>query len=182
MKFAIYIYEGDFESPEFRENLMREAVGSYCSTHGIGCTEMNIVRTEKGKPYIFGTESKVYCNVSHSGSMWICMVGEAECGIDLQLVKDCKYEQISRRYFSKEEQEYISKYGISGFFRLWVRREAFGKFTGDGFYGEKPPLVDEKGRLCDRMDDGWLKDLPIADDIICTYCTGGEDDDIEFFI
>lgn len=182
MKFGIYIYEGDFSSPEFRENLITEAVASYCTAHSIGCDDMSIVRSEKGKPYICGAERDVYCNVSHSGNMWICIVGEAECGIDLQLVKDCKYEQISRRYFSKAEQDYIAKYGISGFFRLWVRREAFGKYTGEGFYGEKPPLVDENGRLCDRMADGWLKDLPIADDIICTYCTGGEDDDIEFFI
>ena len=84
-----------------------------------------------------------------------------------------------RRYFTQDEQNYIREYGISGFFRLWVRREAFGKYTGDGFYGEKPAFVDAEGRLIDSVWDGFLKDLPIADDIICTYCTGGEDDDIE---
>lgn len=182
MKFGIYIYEGDFDTAEFRENLMREAIASYCTARGIDCSDMSIERSEKGKPYIAGTEQAVYCNVSHSANMWICIVGEGECGIDLQLVKDCKYEQISRRYFTNDEQKYISKYGIAGFFRLWVRREAFGKYTGEGFYGAKPPLVDENGILCDRMEDAWLKDVPIADDIICTYCTGGEDDDIEFFI
>ena len=94
---------------------------------------------------------------------------------------DCKFEQISRRYFSPDEQEYIRTYGMSGFFRLWVRREAFGKFTGEGFYGQKPAFVDADGRLIDWVEEGFLKDLPIADDIICTYCTGREEDDIEFF-
>ena len=161
--------------------MITDAVGAYCQKHGIACEEIQIIRAEKGKPYICGTEKDVYCNVSHSGNMWICIVGEAECGIDLQLVKDCKYEQLSRRYFTPEEQGYIRNFGINGFFRLWVRREAFGKYTGEGFYGEKPPFVDADGRLIDTVCDGFLKDLPIADDIICTYCTGGEDDDIEFF-
>ena len=181
MKYGIYIYEGDLSSPELRENLITDAVGAYCQKHGIACEEIQIIRAEKGKPYICGTEKDVYCNVSHSGNMWICIVGEAECGIDLQLVKDCKYKQLSRRYFTPEEQGYIRNFGINGFFRLWVRREAFGKYTGEGFYGEKPPFVDADGRLIDTVCDGFLKDLPIADDIICTYCTGGEDDDIEFF-
>ena len=179
MKYGIYIYEGELDSPEFRERLILDAVSAYCASHEIGCAGMKLVRTEKGKPYIYGTEKDVYCNVSHSEKMWICIVGEAECGIDLQVVKDCKYEQISRRYFTPDEQNYIRKYGISGFFRLWVRREAFGKYIGDGFYGEKPAFVDAEGRLMDSVWDGFLKDLPIADDIICAYCTGGEEDDIE---
>ena len=70
---------------------------------------------------------------------------------------------------------------MSGFFRLWVRREAFGKFTGEGFYGQKPAFVDADGRLIDWVEEGFLKDLTIANDIICTYCTGREEDDIEFF-
>ena len=42
-------------------------------------------------------------------------------------------------------------------------------------------FVDADGRLIDWVEEGFLKDLPIADDIICTYCTGREEDDIEFF-
>ena len=112
--------------------------------------------------------------------MWMCIVGAAECGIDIQAVKDCKYEQLSRRHFTKDEQRYIDNYGIGGFFRLWVRREAFGKYTGEGFYGKKPALVDEEGWLIDEVGDGFLKDVPIADDIVCAFCTGGEDDEIVF--
>ena len=179
MKYGMYIYEGDFASTEFREGLILEAVGAYCAAHDIGCEDMKIVRSQKGKPYIIDTERDVYCNVSHTGNMWVCIVGEAECGVDIQLVKDCKYEQLSRRYFTKDEQRYIDNYGLSGFFRLWVRREAFGKYTGDGFYGEKPALVDSEGWLIDSVGDGFLKDVPIAEDIICAYCTGGEEDDIE---
>ena len=181
MKYSIYIYEGDLSTPDLRENLMTDAVISYCDSHDIGYDAITVSRAEKGKPYIFGTEDPVYCNVSHTGNMWIAIVGPGECGIDLQQVTNCKYEQIARRYFSPQEQDYIRNYGMTGFFRLWVRREAFGKFTGEGFYGAKPPLVDAEGRLIDLVEDGFLKDLPIADDIICTYCTGKEEDDIEFF-
>ena len=181
MNYSIYIYEGDLSSSDLRENLMTDAVIAYCGTHDIGYADVTVERAEKGKPYIYGTEEPVYCNVSHSDNLWIAIVGPGECGIDLQRVTDCKYEQIARRYFSPDEQEYIRTYGMSGFFRLWVRREAFGKFTGEGFYGKKPPFVDASGRLIDWVEEGFLKDLPIADDIICTYCTGREEDDIEFF-
>lgn len=181
MKYSIYIYEGDLSSPELRENLMTDAVIAYCGTHDVSWEKITVERAEKGKPYIYGTKEPVYCNVSHSGNLWIAIVGPEECGIDLQRVTDCKYEQIARRYFSADEQAYIRDYGMNGFFRLWVRREAFGKFTGEGFYGQKPAFVSPEGRLIDWVEEGFLKDLPIADDIICTYCTRREEDDIEFF-
>ncbi len=180
MKFEVYIYEGDLTSEKLRESLTMDAVGSYCAKRGINCQDMSIVRTEKGKPYVCGASEDVYFNVSHTGNMWMCIVGAAECGIDIQAVKDCKYEQLSRRHFTKDEQRYIDNYGIGGFFRLWVRREAFGKYTGEGFYGKKPALVDEEGWLIDEVGDGFLKDVPIADDIVCAFCTGGEDDEIVF--
>ena len=56
MKYGIYIYEGDLSSPELRENLITDAVGAYCQKHGITCEEIRIIRAEKGKPYICGTE------------------------------------------------------------------------------------------------------------------------------
>ena len=148
MKYSIYIYEGDLSSSDLRENLMTDAVIAYCGTHDIGYADVTVERAEKGKPYIYGTEEPVYCNVSHSDNLWIAIVGPGECGIDLQRVTDCKYEQIARRYFSPDEQEYIRTYGMSGFFRLWVRREAFGKFTGEGFYGTEAGL-----RGCGRQTD-----------------------------
>ena len=78
MKYGIYIYEGNMDSPEFRERLILDAACAYCMSHEIDCSGMELVRTEKGKPYIYGTGRDVYCNVSHSENMWICIVGEAE--------------------------------------------------------------------------------------------------------
>lgn len=95
MKYSIYIYEGDLSSSDLRENLMTDAVIAYCGTHDIGYADVTVERAEKGKPYIYGTEEPVYCNVSHSDNLWIAIVGPGECGIDLQRVTDCKYEQIA---------------------------------------------------------------------------------------
>ena len=181
MKYSMYLYEGDLSSDEFRENLLKEAVENYCRNHRIEWDEIVIHRAEKGKPYILGTHRDVYCNVSHTENMWICMVGEAECGIDLQKVKECRYEQLAKRYFTPEDQAYVQENGIQGFFKLWVRREAFCKYTGEGFFGRIPPLTDGEGSLNTMIADGFLQDIPIADDLLCTFCTGGEDDEIEFF-
>ena len=33
MKYSMYLYEGDLSSDEFRENLLKEAVETYCRNH-----------------------------------------------------------------------------------------------------------------------------------------------------
>ena len=90
---------------------MTDAVIAYCGTHDIGYAGITVERAEKANLTSYGTAEPVYCNVSHSGNLWIAIVGPGECGIDLQRVTDCKFEQISRRYFSPDERSRISHSG-----------------------------------------------------------------------
>lgn len=181
MKYNVYFYEGDLKNEDLRRALTLEAVSSYCLSRGIDFDAENAVisKSEKGKPFIAGLP--VYYNVSHTGSMWMCIAGPAECGIDIQLAKECDYEKIAARHFSSQEQDYVRLWGIDGFFRIWTRREAYGKFTGEGFYGSMPDFVDKDGNLADYTGGAYLREINIADDIFCVYCTGGKDDEIEFF-
>jgi len=181
MKYGIYFFEGDLKNEELRRALTLEAVSSYCCGNGIDFDGDSavILKGEKGKPYIEGTP--VHFNVSHTGNMWMCIVGPAPCGIDIQLEKDCEYERIAARHFSADEQEYVRLWGLGGFYSIWTRREAYGKYTGEGFYGKMPPFVDSGCNLLECTGGAYLREIYIADDIFCVFCTGGKDDEIEFF-
>lgn len=181
MTYSVYFYEGDLKNENLRRALVLEAVAAYCESRALGFDAQQAVflRGEKGKPYIEGLP--VHFNVSHTGTMWMCIVGPEECGLDLQQQKECDFEKIAARHFSPEEQEYVALHGISGFFRIWTRREAYGKYTGQGFYGTMPPFVDGEGGLAGYTGGAYLIEIPIADDIFCVYCTGGKEDEIEFF-
>ena len=189
MTFNVYIYEGTTSSEELSHELAKDAVRNYCTQKGIVFDDrMNRWNeTEKGKPFFEGLP--VHFNVSHSGMLWVCMVGDAPCGIDIQVGQEMnvrKYDRIMRRYFTPNEQDFCDRYGTEGFFRIWAHREAFGKYTGEGFYGSMPDFVDDDIRLNIGVrvpgteETVYVKDEPIGPDIYLAYCTAGEDDGIVF--
>ncbi len=189
MIYNVYIYEGTTSSEELSHELAKDAVMHFCAENDINFDE-NLNRWsegEKGKPFFTGLP--VHFNVSHSGLLWVCMVGLAPCGIDIQVGQEMsirKYDKIILRYFTPNEQDFCEKYGTEGFFRVWAHREAFGKYTGEGFYGKMPDFVGDDGFLNIEVtvpEDGskvYVKDEPIGPDIYLAYCTAGEDDEIKF--
>lgn len=189
MIFNVYIYEGMTSSDELSHSLATDAVKSYCEEKGIVFNEKNHkwAETEKGKPYF--TDLPVYFNVSHSGILWVCMVGEEPCGIDIQVGREMnarRYDKTIQRYFAPNEQLFCDKYGTEGFFRVWAHREAYGKFTGEGFYGNMPEFVGDDGFLKIEVEvpgtdrKAYVKDEPIGPDIYLAYCTSGEEDYVRF--
>ena len=92
---------------------------------------------EHGKPYFKG--SHLSFSLSHSGDLVLCAISDVEVGADVQRVTDVRWEKLASRYFASGEQMYLSKLKEDGeekardeFFRLWCRKEAFGKMTGEG--------------------------------------------------
>lgn len=192
MKFQVYIYEGSTENKEFSRGLALDAIMSFASLNDITFDrEKAVIKTEeKGKPYIEG--APIFFNISHSGILWVCMVGENECGIDIQVSENMdvkKYEKIIARYFTENEKKFCDKFGTDGFFRVWSHREAYGKLTGEGFYGKMPDFVGDDGFLnidvvCPEDSPfygktAYVKDEPVGEGIYLAYATFGEDDEIE---
>ena len=88
-----------------------------------------------GKPYF--TNVPLYFSLSHSGKQILCACSEQEIGADLQKVTGIDGKRIVGHYFSKAEKDHLSgiadeKLVKEAFFRLWTRKEAYGKLTGDG--------------------------------------------------
>ena len=88
MRYQVYIYEGSTQNEEFSHSLAMDAVDSYCSIKGIEFDRenANIMVGPTGKPFI--DICPISFNISHSGILWVCMVGEKPCGIDIQVSSD----------------------------------------------------------------------------------------------
>ena len=88
---------------------------------------------EQGKPQIVNFPKKF--NLSHSGDYVVCGVSDGEVGVDIQKWVPYK-ERTAERFFAKEEWELLQEKDEQErtelFYRLWSRKEAYGKYTGQG--------------------------------------------------
>lgn len=90
---------------------------------------------ERGKPYL--REYPIFFNLSHSGEYVFCAISDREIGVDIQQFRPTDEFRLARRFFSEEERQALEKYldrmeQRKMFYRLWTRKEAYGKLTGEG--------------------------------------------------
>ncbi len=87
---------------------------------------------ESGKPY-FEDATWPYFNISHAGGYVALAVSGNELGIDIQDRRGKRETDMAERFFSEEEALQVSKDESRDlFYRLWARKEALGKCTGEG--------------------------------------------------
>ena len=170
----IYIYDGYFEQGEKGNPLIRKAAALFCEEAGIEFKEdAEIIRPENGKPYF--KDLPVKFSLSHSGIMWMCVMSTVSCGLDVQITKPCKYQKLTERFFNPDDYRYVELWGESGFYDLWVRKEAFAKCTGKGIFSQTPAFTDENHNLAEKITvkgrTYYFKDIHIAEDIRCAVCS-----------
>jgi 4'-phosphopantetheinyl transferase len=87
-----------------------------------------------GKAYI-STSQNIYFNLSHSGKMVACAISDREVGVDVELIDPTIDLNIAKNYFFNSEYEGImkSQNQPDEFFRYWVLKESYMKYTGLGF-------------------------------------------------
>ena len=87
-----------------------------------------------GKPYF--KNLPCYFSLSHSGEYVFCAVSDGEIGADIQECKPLKNYRMEKRYFTEWEQQLLAgkteEERQKIFYRLWTKKEAYGKLTGDG--------------------------------------------------
>lgn len=89
---------------------------------------------EFGKTYITSHEN-IYFNISHSKNTVSCAVSDCEVGCDIEF-NDAEIDlNIAKNYFFKSEYDTIinSKNPSDEFFKYWVLKESYMKYTGLGF-------------------------------------------------
>lgn len=101
--------------------------------------EPEYLYSEKGKPYF--KEIPLFFSLSHSGEYVFCAFSRQELGADIQFqrsgIKLEAEERIVRRFFSESEQKtwqhcVTKKEQEQLFYKLWTRKEAYGKLNGEG--------------------------------------------------
>ena len=97
------------------------------------------IRTGKGlygKPYLLEPHSDIFFNVSHSGKIGLIAISNDEIGIDIERVSNFDIEELCDEALAKEEIDYLKQIEndkrTGEFYRLWSRKEAMLKFTGEG--------------------------------------------------
>lgn len=165
---AIYVYDGHFKHGDAGFDMIRTAAAMYCGEAGLpfDAEKAEIVRDEKGKPYF--TDMPIEFSLTHSGKLWMCMFSERPCGLDLQEIKDCDFDRISKKYYMDDEQQYVTENGIGGFFDIWVRKEAYCKMTGEGMFGDMPSVLSDKGNY--KGTDFCFMGVEISEDVKCSVC------------
>lgn len=151
----LYIYEGyqgGRGGRERTENLVRKAAELYITEERIrlGAVSGQILRTERGKPYF--KEVPIEFSVSHTKDLWVCLIDREPVGIDVQEIRQCRSEKIAARYYTEDEREYIRTMGETGFFQIWARKEAYVKYTGDGFTEQIKQFSTLKGTSVEFID------------------------------
>ena len=153
-------------------------------------TELGMQRTGKGKPFIVfaGSGEPVPClhvSISHSGGLWACVVSDMPCGLDLQEMRPAACEKLAERFFPGREAAYIKEAGLTGFYELWIRREALAKYTGLGFFGmsgQRPVLVNSEGQPADQVL--WegrtmvFEPLPVQEGFMAVWCHEEEEGEV----
>jgi phosphopantetheinyl transferase len=93
-----------------------------------------LLADERGKP--FCTDGPAV-SISHSSDIVTCAVCDAgDIGIDIEFPRRSRdVEAIARRYFCREEAEWVSGQPADRFYMLWVLKEAWLKATGTGIAG-----------------------------------------------
>lgn len=92
----------------------------------------SIVRTEDGKPF-FPQKPDLHFNLSHSGGLALCGVGEVPLGVDVEQVRP-RREGLARYVLSEKEFDWFTLQGgdWGSLYTLWTLKEARVKCAGTG--------------------------------------------------
>ena len=115
----------------------KESAGAYLLLKKLLLTEKitnPIINTKKyGKGYVCNYDN-IYFNLSHSNEMVLCAISDMEIGVDIEYIDPTIDLNIGKNYFTSREYENIinSKNQINEFFKYWVLKESYMKYTGLG--------------------------------------------------
>lgn len=127
------------------------------SVFGIGIGKQNFVYGKNQKPYLLNF-SGVFFNISHSGKMVACAVSDKPVGVDIQQITSYK-EKTAQRVCNESELKKIAESDdeASEFAKIWSKKEAFLKKSGDGItISDIKDCILNTSVKSERIGDYWL--------------------------
>ncbi|MDP4153588.1 MAG: 4'-phosphopantetheinyl transferase superfamily protein [Bacillota bacterium] len=93
-------------------------------------TDTEFLYSDNGKPYL---DCDDYFNISHSGELAVCAVGDKKVGIDVERLRTADMA-LARRFFCESEIKYLDRLDgtekNSEFTRIWTMKESYVKCSG----------------------------------------------------
>lgn len=158
MNAVIYVTE---IAPAYRHKNMEHMIGeklleiALLKEYGKKLQFEPRAKGEHGKPF-FTLQPGIYYNISHSGDYVACILADQQVGLDIQQHKEVSYERILKRMVPPDLAEKILALDNpkEEFFKQWVLREAYIKWTGEGLSRDLRTIP---------MDEAWHQRLPFKE-------------------
>lgn len=85
-----------------------------------------------GKP-VLQRHPEIHFSIAHSGSCSAVAVSDEEIGLDAELIAKAPMKALKRAFSSEESKQILSSEDPNlEFYRIWTRKEAYGKYMGTG--------------------------------------------------
>ncbi len=134
----------------FEKDKLRSLIAGLLIRRAIG--EMPLVFGEHEKPYVQG--NSLYFSVSHSGDIVAIAVDDREIGMDVEGLPVEDRLKIADRFYHPREREYVhgAEDEARAFCRIWTRKEAYLKMTGEGISTDLTAFDTTSSPLRDSID------------------------------
>lgn len=131
--------------------------------YGIILSKEERAKGHHGKPYL-PNRPMIHYNISHSGRFVVCAVSGVPVGIDIQQKRIVDVTRVGKKIFSDEEyRKFLKSESMQDeFFRQWVLRESYLKWTGEGITKDLRELKTE----------GWYQYIHLHRDYLCALWAG----------
>ncbi len=119
--------------------------------HGLREHDMQYIVGDHGKPALAGLPS-LHFNISHSGMLVACAVGDKPVGVDVQTIVNVRRSLVD---YTMSKEEIAQLDALPGdeqqrlfFTQLWTIKESYTKATGTGIGHEFPAFrIDDDGTI-----------------------------------
>ena len=166
--------------PNLRGEAARLSLGGLLLLRASGA-DGSLLYTQHGRPCL--TDSSIDFSITHTGEMIFCAVSKnsGRVGLDaedLSRVAGGKISALSARWFGEEELRVFSENASPReFLRLWTRKEAYVKRTGEGL--RQMRQIDTYALRGDSVSffEFWIKNTCLT---LCSGAAAGACDKILF--
>jgi 4'-phosphopantetheinyl transferase len=133
MKLFYYSKKKNHTSDD-TDKLIKESLNGYLGKE----ISVQVKRTPAGKPYLEGCS--LHIGVTHTDDIIIIAINEKPFGIDCESIDRTvnNLTRIAGKYYSESEKKYVFETSTDNeqvrrhFLEIWVKKEAYVKFTGEG--------------------------------------------------
>jgi phosphopantetheine--protein transferase-like protein len=175
MSIKTYVFEYHTDKNE-RLELITSALQEFT-----GNEQATVSFNGKGKAVIKGC--KAHLSVACSGEVMVVVVSNKQIGIDGEYMprihqKKVDYYNLAERFFSEDEAEYVrgGDDTATRFVKVWVRKEAYVKYTGKGLTDfPNFSVVNDSGHFESEVGGVNIKrfnpSFPMSEDYIFAIAT-----------